>query len=119
MERRLENPIVAIKMSGPYSNVFDRRTGAKYRLFEETVINTGGPLYTDRPGAPTRNFFGRSRAGSERAKVLTVLHELGHLVEGPESGWLLRNDGGDTELSIRNTKVVEGVCIEQLLAIKD
>lgn len=118
-ERRLPSTSVVIKMSGRYTKTIDLVTGAKYRLFDEVMVNSNALFYTGRSPDAELKFFGRFRSDTKQAKVLALLHELGHLVEGANGAWLLRDDGNNTELSLRNTKVVESRCIKQLLAIKD
>jgi hypothetical protein len=112
---------VAIRMSGGFVIYHDQRTGARFRLFEESVINTRGPFFTSAaPGPlPSRMLVGRFPVPGKGARALTLLHELGHLVRSPEGGWLLPNDGGDQRLSERNTREVEERCLEQLMALRD
>jgi hypothetical protein len=112
---------VAIRMSGGFVVYSDHRTGARFRLFEESFINTAGPFFVGGPAASpqARMQVGRFPAPSKGARALTLLHELGHLVRGEGGGWLLPNDGGDRQLSERNTREVEGRCVEQLLAIRE
>lgn len=111
---------VAIRMSGGFVIYHDHRTGARFRLFEESVINTTGPFFTSAPGPRlSRMLVGRFPVPGKAARALTLLHELGHLVRSPEGGWLLPNDGGDQRLSERNTREVEGRCLEQLMALRD
>ena len=112
---------VAIRMSGGFVVYHDQRTGARFRLFEESVINTTGPFFTNAAhGArPSRMMVGRFPVPGKAARALTLLHELGHLVRGPGGDWLLPNDGGDQRLSERNTREVEGRCLEQLMALRD
>lgn len=43
-----------------------------------------------------------------------LLHELGHLVKGPEGNWLLPDDGNDVEASSNNSKKIEDVCGDQI-----
>lgn len=112
---------VAIRMSGGFVVYHDQRTGARFRLFQESFINTTGPFFTNAAhGArPSRMMVGRFPVPGKAARALTLLHELGHLVRGPGGDWLLPNDGGDQRLSERNTREVEGRCLEQLMALRD
>jgi hypothetical protein len=112
---------VAIRMSGAFVIYYDNRTGARFRLFEESYINTAGPFFLNvvPSGYRARMQVGRFPVPSKGARALTLLHELGHLVRGEGGGWLLPNDGGDRALSERNTREVEGRCLEQLLALGD
>lgn len=117
---RLGNPTVAIRMSGGYTRYMNHETGASYRLFQEATINRDGP-FGPRPTSMTaaRLQVGRYSAYTPQARALVLLHELGHLVQGPSGDWLLPNDGNNTALSERNTKEVEAHCIEQLKGIRD
>jgi len=110
----LDDPKVALRMWGTYSRHRDTPTGASYRLFEQATINSAGPLAGG--SAPLR--VGRYPGNTPQARALVLLHELGHLVEGPAGGWLLPNDGRDAEASARNTRLVEAHCGEQLEAIR-
>ncbi len=112
---------VAIRMSGDFVIYHDNRTGARFRLFEESFINTAGPFFLNvaPSGYRSRMQVGRFPVPSKGARALTLLHELGHLVRGAGGGWLLPNDGGDRALSESNTRAVEGRCLEQLLALGD
>ncbi len=120
-KKSLEQRGVAIRMSGGFVIYFDNRTGARFRLFEESFINTAGPFFVNVVSAAQRPrmLVGRFPVPSKAARALTLLHELGHLVRGADGEWLLPNDGGDQRLSERNTREVEGRCLEPLLALKD
>ena len=110
---------VALAMSGSYTSYQEGRNGASYRLFDEATINSNGPFDVLFPPSGARFRVGRFPAATRAAKTLMLLHELGHLVRGPEGGWLLPNDGSDAALSDRNTRTVESRCIGQLLAIRE
>ena len=112
---RLDDPKIALRMSGRYTNYQDHMTGATFRLFERATINSDGPV----AGRVTLMQVGRYPGHTPQARALVLLHELGHLVPGPSGGWLLPNDGDDAEQSVRNTRLVEARCAEQLEAIRD
>lgn len=112
---RLDDPRIALRMSGEYTNYQDYATGVAYRLFERATINTDGPI----TGQAARMYVGSYGGHTPQARALVLLHELGHLVQGPGRKWLLPNDGGDVEKSSRNTRLVEAHCAEQLRAIRD
>lgn len=114
--RRLDDPRVAVRMSGDYTRYVNNETGAAYRLFDKATINSEGPLGV---GRASRVQIGRYAAHTPQARALVLLHELGHLVEGPAGDWLLPNDGGDGDMSERNTRKVEAHCSDQLKAIRD
>jgi hypothetical protein len=107
---------VGLVMSGDYTLYHDMRTGASYRLFDNAVVNRAGPFAAVPTPSGARFRVGRFPAWSRKARALMLLHEMGHLVRGPD-GWLLPNDGGDAALSDRNTRTVESRCLGQLLAL--
>lgn len=110
---------VGVKMSGDYTIYRDGAAGGTYRLFEEAFINANGPflMRVAVPRAP-RMQIGRFAAETRQAKVLLLLHEMGHLVLKPGGdSWLLPDDGGDARLSERNTQTVESQCLKQLIAL--
>lgn len=109
---------VGLIMSGSYTWYQDMESGASYRLFDEATINNNGPFVAVPSPSGTRFQIGRFPAATRPARALMLLHELGHLIRGPE-GWLLQPDGGDAALSDRNTRTVESRCIEQLLALRE
>lgn len=118
--RPLGNRLVAIRMTGNFSYYRNGTTGASYRLFDEATLNLDGPLGPDaaRPSAP-RMVIGSFPAHTTQGHALILLHELGHLVQGPGGDWLLPNDGFDYALSARNTSRVEAHCVEQLKAVRE
>lgn len=109
---------VGIQMRGGYDIYRDGATGVTYRLFREAFINSDGPflMRVHRPQT-ARLWLGRFEAETRQAKVLLLLHEMGHLVGGPGGDWLLPDDGGDAAQSERNTRTVESQCLKQLLAL--
>lgn len=117
--RRFDNPNVAIEMSGAITLVHNNRTGASYRLFEQVAVNSIGPLYIQPVLSQVpRRLIGRFSVDTRAARTLIILHELGHLMRGADGDWLLPNDGGNAELSRRNTNTVENNCRKQLTALK-
>jgi hypothetical protein len=118
--RPLGDRTVAIRMAGQFAHYRNSTTGAAYRLFDEATVNLNGPFGPDagRPAAP-RMWVGRFPAHTRQGQALILLHELGHLVRGPDGDWLLPNDGFDHALSARNTRTVEAHCVEQLRGVRD
>jgi hypothetical protein len=109
---------VGIMMSGGYDIYRDGTTGVTYRLFKEAFINSDGPFLMRVPKPQSARLrVGRFEAETRQARVLLLLHEMGHLVGAPDGGWLLPNDGGDPAQSERNTRTVESQCLKQLLAL--
>ena len=46
--------------------------------------------------------------------MLILLHELGHVMRGPDGQWLLQNDGEDEGKSLANSQKIEDVCEGEL-----
>jgi hypothetical protein len=113
-------PGVGIRMYGPVTDFSDAARGLRYRLFEKALVNATGPFSTSRrfpSEAPARN-VGSFLADTREARVLMLLHEIGHLISGPDNNWLLPNDGGDDVQSEKNTRFVESKCGEQIRALR-
>lgn len=105
-----------ISMFGPITNYTDLETGLSYRIFERALINQAGPFFQS-VNFQTQGYFhkiGNFPANTREARVSMLLHELGHLLPGPNGGWLLPDDGGSEALSITNTWKVMGHCREQI-----
>ena len=50
--------------------------------------------------------------------MLMLLHELAHLIAGPDGRWLIPDDGNNQELSRKNTLLVEARCRDQIKEIR-
>jgi len=87
-----------------------------YRLFERTIINTSGSFYQIKAfeTQPSMPPIGKFPAGTRPAQALILLHELGHLIQGANHDWLLRDDGAKPNLSRRNTEIVQQACRQEL-----
>ena len=110
---------VSFEMAGPRI-IRDPATGASYRLFEKTMVNTNGSFYQRRTD-PMRKFpsdVGSFAAGSRAARALILLHELGHLIQGENGEWLIPDDGYDHIQSKANTLRVQQACRKELNALK-
>jgi hypothetical protein len=107
---------IGVKMSGDYINVLNARTQLKYRLFEKASVNTAGPFYQSKSANSTPLIFGVGSfpPTSREARVLMLLHELGHLMKGSDGTWLLADDGSSVEDSINNTRKIESICGDQI-----
>lgn len=116
---RMVNNMIAIKMGGAYTQIRNQQTGASYRLFEHALVNSEGP-FAEAPSINTAQHqsIGHFRLHTRAARALSLLHELGHLVQGADGHWLLPNDGNSSQLSSRNTSTVESHCLKQLTALK-
>jgi hypothetical protein len=107
---------VGIRMSGQTTNVVNIRTKREYRLFDTVEINTNGPFYRKKFSAAEARVprIGRFEPNTKEARVLMLLHELGHIVKGTDGNWLLPNDGQADEQSRDNSLKIEGVCGEEI-----
>jgi hypothetical protein len=114
-------PGVGIRMYGRVTDFEDPSHGFRYRLFEKAVVNVAGPFSSRQDLAgdqPVRN-VGSFPPDTREARVLMLLHEIGHLLTGPDRDWLLPNDGGDSEQSEKNTRFVESKCGERIRALRN
>jgi len=111
---------VSFQMAGSRRLIRDPTTGVSYRLFEETMVNINGSFY-HRRADPMRKFpsdIGNFAPGSRGARVLILLHELGHLIQGENGDWLIPDDGYDGTRSKANTLRIQQVCRRELDALK-
>lgn len=107
---------VGIVMSGPVISSMDAGTGLPYRLFKKARVNLAGPFFRS-ANNQSQAFFrsiGRYPANTRKARVLMLLHELGHLVPGANGRWLLPDDADDRVQVYVNTDTVMSRCVEQL-----
>jgi hypothetical protein len=107
---------IGLKMSGDYVNVLNATTQLKYRLFEKASVNRAGPFYQRKSSASTMSIFGVGsfQPSSREARVLMLLHELGHLMKGSDGKWLLPDDGSSMADSLNNTRKIESICGDQI-----
>ena len=111
---------VSFQMMGHPRIFHSVATGAFYRLFDQTMVNSNGSFYQRRED-PMRRFpsdVGNFPPGSRQARALILLHELGHLIQGEDGDWLLPDDGFNGSVSNANTLRVQQQCRAQLDAIK-
>ena len=111
---------MGVKMSGSFINHVDEQTGAAYRLFHHTNINLNGPFYRTKSFAEDRAvpYVGSFLPNTREARVLMLLHELAHLIAGPDGRWLIPDDGDDQGLSRKNTLTIEARCRDQIKEIR-
>jgi hypothetical protein len=117
----LGDVMVGMRMSGSITYNKDTTTGVQYRLFGEMKLNARGVFY-DRsllrtPKSWHDPFLARSAV--REVRVIVLLHELAHLVEGPDGRWLIPDDGGNPRQSARNTMTVMERCGRHVSALKD
>ncbi len=116
LETALVPSNVGIVMSGSVISATDAGTGLAYRLFKKAQVNLTGPFFRS-ANNQSQTFFrniGRYPANTRKARVLMLLHELGHLVPGANGGWLLPDDADNHVQVYVNTDTVMARCGEQL-----
>lgn len=115
----ISDPRIGLMMSGRSAHFLNSQTGISYRLFTAAEINIIGPFYKSKVW-PEDQFVpnvGSFRPNTREARVLILLHELAHLIKGPDEAWLIPDDGGNPELSKKNTLTVESKCGEQIRSL--
>jgi hypothetical protein len=118
LEPKHLNSTVVVRMTGETVKVTNLRYPLlSYRLFGKAVLNLDGPFYRVSAAHPHRN-IGRFRPNTREARVTILLHELGHLIEGPGKQWLLRDDGVDRHLSEENTERVIAACGKEIRRLR-
>ena len=110
-------PNVGIKMHGGYINITDARTGGRYRLFDEAIINIRGPFFRADDGRRALPDCGSFAPNTRGVRAAMLLHELGHLIRRADGRWVLPNDGDSLALTTRNTERVEKKCGRHIKAL--
>jgi hypothetical protein len=107
---------VTFTMKGRTLYLKNVRTNVYFRVFEKTLLNENGPFYWRRTGSPETRIpnVGSFSPGTREARALTLLHEMGHLIRAPSGGWLIPDDGSDSEKSRSNTQKIQGICGTEL-----
>jgi len=99
--------------------VVNSETKKAFRLFDKVSVNTNGPFYRRKfiDSMPTIPGVGSFPPNSREVRALILLHELGHLVKGPEGNWLLPDDGKDELLSDLNSRKIESICGDRIRSL--
>ena len=107
---------IGMRMRGRARMFVDADTGLSYRLFKAAEVNLNGAFYQGNglPNRPRIPRVGNFEPNTREARATVLLHELGHLIEKPERGWLLPDDGDDPSLSSDNTGRILQVCRQQI-----
>ena len=111
---------VTFQMVGTPRLLRDPVTGASYRLFDRTLVNTNGSFYQRRVELMREypSDIGSFTPGSRQARALILLHELGHLIQDENGSWLIPDDGHNGPQSKANTLRVEQACRVQLETLR-
>ena len=115
-EERMNDATIGIRMSGSFTSFANADEGGSYRIFARAQLNTEGPfckakVFAAEPFVPNVGTF---RPNTREVRVLILLHELAHLIQGRNGTWLIPDDGGNPQLSRQNTSTVESRCGVQI-----
>ena len=118
LETRSNDYRVGVQMSGRFV-VYKHESGVLYRLFEKAEVNRSGPFYKAKvfPSEPLIPKIGSFPPNTRQVRVLILLHELAHLIEGGNRTWLIPDDGNNEELSRSNTRTIESKCSKEIRAL--
>ena len=111
---------VTFQMVGTPRLLRDPATGASYRLFDKTLVNSNGSFYQRRVELMREypSDIGSFTPGSRQARALILLHELGHLIQDENGAWLIPDDGHNGRQSKANTLRVQQACRMQLETLR-
>jgi hypothetical protein len=111
---------VGIRMTGETTIVTSAVTHFTFRLFDKVEVNRNGPFYRGNAFAGSGQVppIGPFEPNTREARVTSLLHELGHLVQKPDGQWVLPNDGNDSDKSRENTRRVLAVCGDQIRSLR-
>ena len=117
-EERMNDARIGIRMSGPFTLFARSERHISYRLFAGAALNTAGPfckskVFAAEPFVPNVGSF---QPNTREVRVLILLHELAHLIQGRNGAWLIPDDGDRPQLSRQNTSTVESVCGKEIRA---
>lgn len=118
LQTRSNDHRVAVRMSGRFV-VYTNETGVVYRLFDKTELNRIGAFYKAKvfSAEPLVPSIGSFPPNTREARVLILLHELAHLIEGDDGAWLIPDDGFNPKLSRINTQTIESKCGDEIRAL--
>jgi hypothetical protein len=115
----LDQNEIGIIMSGSTTVGKDMQTGIGFRLFDNAIINLKGPFFQNF-NLKLHKFFhniGDYPPNSREARVIMLLHEMGHLLPGSGAHWLLPDDGGNVPQVMANTATILNQCNEQVKSL--
>jgi len=110
---------IGVRMSGTFITRVAPQDGISYRLFERAELNTLGAFYRAKTFAsePRVPKMGSFAPNTRQARVMILLHELAHMIQGPDGNWLIPDDGDNPLLSRSNTWTIEAQCGAQIRAL--
>jgi hypothetical protein len=115
----LRESTTGIEMSGNITYFYQTEEHVVYRLFAAATINSRGAFFKAKvlPSEPYVPHVGMFFPNTREARVLMLLHELGHLINGANGKWLIPDDGNSPALSKQNTALIESQCRAQILTL--
>jgi hypothetical protein len=118
-EKRIGDVHIGIRMWGAFTSFADANETFSFRLFANAELNIAGPFCRAKTFAadPFVPSVGSFQPNTREVRVLILLHELAHLIAGPDGKWLIADDGGNPQLSSLNTSIVEARCGRQIRAL--
>lgn len=119
--RKIDESSVGIRMSGATIRMEKMsEPRISFRTFSNATVNSLGPFFHSTSYNLQREFdpVGHFAANTREARVLMLLHEMGHLMKGANVNWLLQDDGDNAELSRRNTEIIETKCNASIRALE-
>jgi len=118
-EQAISDTRIGVRMSGTFTNIREPESGLYYRLFEKAYLNSFGAFYRSKtfPSQPLVPHMGSFSPNTREARVLILLHELAHLIKGPQGTWLIPDDGANAQVSRLNTLTIETKCRQQIRAL--
>ena len=111
---------LGIRMYGTTSVIMNAKTGLTFRIFERAEINQRGAFFKTKrfPDESLVPRVGSFPPATPEARVLMILHELGHTILGNNGKWLLPDDAGNNSLSANNTSIIEKQCERQIRTLR-
>ena len=111
---------IAVKMGGQTTDYHNATLKLTYRVFETAELNMGGPFYKAGafPTEPSIPPIGNFPPNTREVRAIILLHELGHMIRGPNNQWVLPNDGNDQIVSRENTYRVKAVCDDEIRKLR-
>lgn len=110
---------IGMRMSGRTVHIHDQRTKKSYRMFDKVSLNSRGSFYRRKAALweATVPRIGTFEPNTKEARVLMLLHELGHVMKGSDGRWLLPDDGENEGQSRSNSYKIEDVCNDEIQSL--
>ncbi len=111
-ERTIPDATIGVRMFGAFQILGNHEAGITYRLFEKSDLNSMGAFYKSKtfPSQQLVPNIGSFRPNTREARIVILLHELAHMIKGPDGLWLIPDDGASDNTSRLNTQLIEAKC---------